>query len=32
MRELGLVDCAVVEDDDELWMAQRVHQRGDCVL
>ena len=25
-------DCAVVEDDDELWMAQRVHQRGDCVL
>jgi glycolate oxidase FAD binding subunit len=32
MRELGLADCAVVEDDDELWMAQRVHQRGDCVL
>ena len=32
MRELGLVDCTVVEDDDELWMAQRVHQRGDCVL
>jgi glycolate dehydrogenase FAD-binding subunit len=32
MRELGLADCAVVEDDDELWMAQRVHQRADCVL
>ena len=32
MRELGLVDCYVVEDDDELWMAQRVHQRGDCIL
>jgi glycolate oxidase FAD binding subunit len=32
MRELGLADCDVVEDDDELWMAQRVHQRGDCVL
>jgi glycolate oxidase FAD binding subunit len=32
MRELGLSDCDVVEDDDELWMAQRVHQRGDCVL
>jgi glycolate oxidase FAD binding subunit len=22
----------VVEDDDELWMTQRVRQRGDCVL
>ena len=32
MRELGLADCAVLEDDDELWMTQRVHQRGDCVL
>jgi glycolate oxidase FAD binding subunit len=32
MRELGLADCTVVEDDDELWMTQRVHQRGDCVL
>jgi glycolate oxidase FAD binding subunit len=32
MRELGLVDCGVVEDDDELWMAQRVRQRGECVL
>jgi glycolate oxidase FAD binding subunit len=32
LRELGLADCAVVEDDDELWMVQRVHQRGDCVL
>ena len=32
MREHGLVDCEVVGDDDELWMAQRVHQRGDCVL
>jgi glycolate oxidase FAD binding subunit len=29
---LGLDDCAVVEDDDELWTAQRAHQRGDCVL
>ncbi len=32
MRELGLADCEVVEDDDELWMTQRVRQRGDCVL
>jgi glycolate oxidase FAD binding subunit len=32
MRELGLEDCDVVEDDDALWMAQRVHQRGECVL
>jgi glycolate oxidase FAD binding subunit len=32
MRDLGLDECAVVEDDDELWMAQRVHQRGSCVL
>jgi glycolate oxidase FAD binding subunit len=32
MRELGLANCGVVEDDDELWMTQRVHQRGDCVL
>jgi glycolate oxidase FAD binding subunit len=32
MRELGLADCAVLEDDDELWMTQRVRQRGDCVL
>jgi glycolate oxidase FAD binding subunit len=32
MRELGLADCAVVEDDDELWMTQRVRQRGSCVL
>ena len=32
MRELGLEDCEVVEDDDELWMTQRVHQRGECVL
>jgi glycolate oxidase FAD binding subunit len=22
----------VLEDDDELWMEQRVHQRGSCVL
>jgi glycolate oxidase FAD binding subunit len=29
---LGLGDCAMVEDDDELWMTQRAHQRGDCVL
>jgi glycolate oxidase FAD binding subunit len=32
MRELGLADCEVIEDDDELWMTQRVRQRGDCVL
>jgi glycolate oxidase FAD binding subunit len=32
MRDLGLEDCAVREDDDELWMEQRVHQRGRCVL
>ncbi len=32
MREHGLSDCVVIEDDDELWMAQRVHQRGNCVL
>jgi len=32
MRELALEDLATVEDDDELWMAQRVHQRGACVL
>jgi glycolate oxidase FAD binding subunit len=32
MGDLGLEGCAVLEDDDELWMAQRVHQRGDCVL
>jgi glycolate oxidase FAD binding subunit len=32
MRALGLEDAATVEDDDELWMAQRVHQRGACVL
>jgi glycolate oxidase FAD binding subunit len=32
MQALGLEDCAVAEDDDELWMAQRVHQRGPCVL
>jgi glycolate oxidase FAD binding subunit len=32
MREIGLADCVVVEDDDELWMVQRVHQRGACVL
>ena len=32
MEALGLEERAVVEDDDELWMAQRVHQRGACVL
>jgi glycolate oxidase FAD binding subunit len=32
MQELGLEDCDVAEDDDELWMAQRVRQRGACVL
>ena len=31
MRELGL-ETETIEDDDELWMAQRVRQRGDCVL
>ena len=31
-RGLGLEECAVVEDDDELWMAQRVHQRGECIV
>jgi glycolate oxidase FAD binding subunit len=32
MRGLGLEEAAAVEDDDALWMAQRVHQRGACVL
>jgi glycolate dehydrogenase FAD-binding subunit len=32
MQDGGLEDCVVVEDDDELWMTQRVHQRGECVL
>jgi glycolate oxidase FAD binding subunit len=32
MRDLGLEECAVVDDDDELWMTQRVRQRGECVL
>jgi glycolate oxidase FAD binding subunit len=32
MRALGLADVATAEDDDALWMAQRVHQRGACVL
>jgi glycolate oxidase FAD binding subunit len=32
MRALGLEETAAVEDDDALWMAQRVHQRGECVL
>ena len=32
MRGFGLEECAVVEDDDELWMTQRVHQRGECIL
>jgi glycolate oxidase FAD binding subunit len=32
MRALGLEEVATVEDDNELWMTQRVHQRGDCVL
>jgi glycolate oxidase FAD binding subunit len=31
MQELGL-DADTVEDDDELWMQQRVHQRGACIL
>jgi glycolate oxidase FAD binding subunit len=29
MGSLGLEECSVVEDDDELWMRQRVHQRAD---
>jgi glycolate oxidase FAD binding subunit len=32
MQALGLEDCSVAEDDDELWTAQRLHQRGACVL
>jgi glycolate oxidase FAD binding subunit len=32
MGELGLEQAAAIEDDDELWMAQRVHQRGECIL
>jgi len=32
MRALGLSECAVIEDDDELWMTQRAQQRGECVL
>jgi glycolate oxidase FAD binding subunit len=31
MQELGL-EAEAVEDDDELWMAQRVRQRGECIL
>jgi glycolate oxidase FAD binding subunit len=31
MNELGL-DAEAVEDDDELWMGQRVRQRGECIL
>jgi glycolate oxidase FAD binding subunit len=32
MRALGLDAAEAVEDDDELWMTQRVRQRGACVL
>jgi glycolate oxidase FAD binding subunit len=32
MRALGLEDATTVEDDDALWMAQRVHQRGECIV
>jgi len=32
MNALGLADCAVIEDDDELWETQRARQRGSCVL
>jgi glycolate oxidase FAD binding subunit len=32
MRGLGLEDAGTAEDDDELWMTQRVHQRSACVL
>jgi glycolate oxidase FAD binding subunit len=31
MQELGL-EARAVDEDDELWMAQRVRQRGECVL
>jgi glycolate oxidase FAD binding subunit len=32
MESLGLEECAVVEQDDELWVRQRVNQRGECIL
>jgi glycolate oxidase FAD binding subunit len=32
MRDLGLEDAAVREDDADLWDAQRAAQRGTCVL
>ena len=32
MQAAGLEQCEVVEDDDELWMTQRVRQRGACIL
>ncbi len=32
MRELGLEDAAVEEDDEAIWDAQRAAQRGECVL
>ena len=32
MGAAGLEDSEVIEDDDELWMAQRVAQRGTCIL
>jgi glycolate oxidase FAD binding subunit len=32
MRGLGLDDCDLLEDDDDVWMEQRVRQRGGCVL
>jgi glycolate oxidase FAD binding subunit len=32
METAGLEGGEVVEDDDELWMTQRVRQRGACVL
>jgi glycolate oxidase FAD binding subunit len=31
MQRLGL-EAETVDDDDELWMAQRVRQRGQCIL
>jgi glycolate oxidase FAD binding subunit len=32
MEAAGLEGGEVVADDDELWMTQRVRQRGECVL
>jgi len=32
MEALGLEERGVIEDDDAVWMAQRVRQRGACIL